>query len=115
MSADDRERLGHILEAADRVERYRSAGEVAFRADEMRQDAIIRNLEIVGEAAGRLSQELRSAYPDVPWSDIVAQRNVLIHDYRRLVLDLIWRVATDDLPRLAARVREIAAELEAAS
>lgn len=66
MNAADLERLEHILEAADRIERYRAAGEEAFRGEEMRQDAIIRNLEIIGEATGRLSVELRAAYPDVP-------------------------------------------------
>ena len=83
----------------------------AFEAAEMRQDVIVRNLEIIGEATGRLSQELRAAHPDVPWRDVIAHRNVLIHDYRRLVQGLIWRVATEDLPTFASRVKAIAASI----
>ena len=108
MTPEDLDRLEHILEAAERVATYAAAGQQAFEAEEMRQDAIVRNLEIIGEATGRLSQELRAAHPDVPWRDVIAHRNVLIHDYRRLVQALIWRVATEDLPTFAKRVKEIA-------
>lgn len=76
-------------------------------ADTMRQDAIIRNLEIIGEAAGRVSSELRSTHPEVPWSALVGHRNVLIHDYRRLVLGLVWRVVSEDIGPLRNAISAI--------
>lgn len=107
MRAEDLDRLEHILEAAERIAIYAAPGEEAFLADPMRQDAIIRNLEIIGEAAGRLSRELRDAHPEVPWADVIGHRNVLIHDYRRLIHGLIWRVVAEELPTLTERVRAI--------
>ena len=109
MRAEDLDRLEHILEAAERIAIYAAPGEDAFLADAMRQDAIIRNLEIIGEAAGRVSHELRDAHPEVPWADVIGHRNVLVHDYRRLIHDLIWRVVAEELPTLAERVRAIVA------
>lgn len=109
MRSEDLDRLEHILEAAERIATYVAPGEEAFLSDPMRQDAIIRNLEIVGEAAGRISRELRNAHPEVPWVDVIGHRNVLIHDYRRLIHGLIWRVVTEELPTLAERVRAIVA------
>jgi uncharacterized protein with HEPN domain len=79
---EDRDRLEHILEAAGRIADYAEVGEEGFLAEPMRQDAIIRNLEIIGEAAGRLSRELRDAHPEIPWADVIGHRNILIHDYR---------------------------------
>lgn len=107
MRSEDFDRLEHILEAADRIADYAAAGEAAYLAEPMRQDAIIRNLEIIGEAAGRLSRQLRDEHPEVPWGDIIGHRNVLIHDYRRLVHGLVWRVVAYELPRLAAHVKAI--------
>ena len=112
MRAEDLDRLEHILEAAERIATYAAPGEEAFLADPMRQDAIIRNLEIIGEAAGRISRELRDAHPEVPWVDVIAHRNVLIHDYRRLIQGLIWRVVAEELPTLAERVRAITSATE---
>jgi uncharacterized protein with HEPN domain len=97
------------LEAAGRIADYAAAGEEAFLAEPMRQDAIIRNLEIIGEAVGRLSPELRQAHPEVPWADVIGHRNVLIHDYRRLIHGLIWRVVAEELPQMSERVRAIVA------
>ena len=107
MKAEDLDRLEHILEAAERIADYAAAGEEAYLAEPMRQDAIVRNLEIIGEAAGRVSRDLRDEHPEVPWADVIGHRNVLIHDYRRLVHGLIWRVVAQELPRLAEQIEAI--------
>ncbi|MFN8124647.1 MAG: DUF86 domain-containing protein [Thermoleophilia bacterium] len=107
MTPEDRDRLEHIAEAIDRITDYAAAGEAVFMSETMRQDAVIRNLEILGGAAGRLSTELRARHDEVPWSALVAHRNVLIHDYRRLVLGLVWRVVTEDIGPLRSAVASI--------
>jgi uncharacterized protein with HEPN domain len=73
--------LRHIAEAIKKVEKYTKGGHAKFVEDTMIQDSVIRNLEIIGEAARNLPAELRKAYPKVPWRSIMGMRNVLIHEY----------------------------------
>ena len=73
--------------------------------------AVIRWVEIIGEAARGVSEELRQAHPEVPWRQMVAMRNVLIHGYFDIDVDLVWSVAQNDLPKLGAQVRAIVEEL----
>ena len=72
---------------------------------------MIRWVEIIGEAARGLSEELRKAHPEVPWRQMIAMRNVLIHGYFDIDVDLVWSVAHNDLPKLGAQVRAIVGEL----
>ncbi len=106
---DDRPYLADILQALERVEEIGQRGRVAFLADWLLQDAAIRNFEIVGEAVKRVSEELKSAHPELPWADLAGFRDVLIHQYFRVDLEIVWalierRVAAlrSDLARLAA-------------
>lgn len=69
--------------------------------------AIIREIEITGEATKRLSQELRAMHPDVPWHEVAGTRDILIHAYRDVDLDLVWTIATQDIPDLLAAVLAI--------
>jgi uncharacterized protein with HEPN domain len=69
-------------------------------------------VEIVGEAARGLTEELRQAHPEVPWRQMVAMRNVLIHGYFDVDIDLVWSVAQNDLPKLGAQVRAIVEAME---
>ncbi len=71
----------------------------------MAQDAVARNLEIIGEAVKGLSEEIRSANPDVPWKQIAGMRDVLIHHYFGVKMDIVWQVVADHLPPLAVKVR----------
>ena len=104
---DDRVFLGHILDAAMKIQRYVASGRDAFFADEMAQDAVVRNLEIIGEAAKQLSDGLRASHPDVPWRAMARMRDRLIHAYFGVDWSLVWETATTEVPRLAARVREV--------
>jgi uncharacterized protein with HEPN domain len=103
----DRERLFDILDAVERIEAQAARGYAAFAGDELTQTAVIRWVEIIGEATRGLTEELRQAHPQVPWRQMVAMRNVLIHGYFDIDVDLVWSVAQNDLPKLGAQVRAI--------
>lgn len=75
-------------------------GKEAFEADRTAQQAVAYNLTVLGESARALSPELRERHPEVPWRDVIAQRNVVVHEYHRLDLDAIWNVSTEDIPQL---------------
>ena len=103
--------LTEILEAVDLVQRYtEDLTYEDFAANIEKQDAVVRRLEIIGEAVKGIPDELRSKYPDTPWSDIAGARDIMIHQYFRVDLELAWEMVQDDLPSLAAEVRRILAE-----
>lgn len=85
---------GHFLADIDgairRIQAYTAEGERAFRDNEMIQDAVMRQLGIIGEAVSHLSQETKSQAPEIPWRDIVDARNFLIHAYALVDLDAVW-------------------------
>jgi uncharacterized protein with HEPN domain len=101
---DERVYLGHIRDAIDDIEQYTSVGRAAFMAEGMRQDAVIRKLEIIGEAVKQLSSATRKHRPEVPWKQIAGMRDRLTHDYFGVDLALVWRVVERDLPALRAAV-----------
>lgn len=101
---DERVYLGHIRDAIKDVRSYASVGEEAFLSDQMRQDAIIRKLEIIGEAVKRLSKETKAQRPEIPWKQIAGMRDRLTHAYFGVDLALVWRVVARDLPALEAAV-----------
>jgi uncharacterized protein with HEPN domain len=104
---DDRVYLSHIRDAIDRIEAFTSGGLEGFVRDLMVQDAVIRNLEVIGEATKGLSEEIRSANPDVPWKQIAGMRDVLIHHYFGVKLETVWQVVIEHLPPLCKRVEEL--------
>ena len=73
----------------------------AFGSSVLHQDAMIRNIEIIGEAASRLTEETRAMVPEVPWDEIVGMRHRLVHEYFGVNLDRVWETVETDLPRLA--------------
>ena len=101
----DHEFLGDIREALQRITTY-VAGMTyeSFVADPKTQDAVVRNLEILGEATKNLSEELRATYPSVPWRSMAGARDRLIHHYFGTNLDIVWQIATVELPQIASQL-----------
>jgi uncharacterized protein with HEPN domain len=105
MERDNSVYLQHILDAISRIEEYlQGVTEEAFYQQPLVQDGVIRQLEIIGEAAKRLSPETRANCPDVPWQDIAGMRDKLVHDYFGVDLDAVWLTACNDVPLLKAEV-----------
>jgi uncharacterized protein with HEPN domain len=78
-----------------------------FETDTKTQDAVIRNLQVLGEAVKRLSSETRRAYPDLPWREMAGLRDKLVHDYFGTHLSIIWAVARQELPELLPRIEAL--------
>lgn len=106
---DERLYLSDIVTAIDRILEYTAAGRQRFFDDQLTQDAVVRNIEIIGEAVRGLSDETRNASPHIPWSKIVGTRDRVIHGYFRVDLDIIWEVVATELPRLRSQVAELLA------
>lgn len=109
----DRDFLLHIIDAVGDARPYASAGEDEFFADKKTQDAILRKLEIVGEATKRLSAELKSEHPSIPWRQVAGMRDKLIHDYFGVDLTLVWNVVSQVLPGFEDQIRQILTNLSA--
>ncbi len=101
MTKDESAYLEHIRDSITRIGKYTSGmDEPAFLTNELVQDAVIRQLQIIGEAAKKLSDGTRAAYPDVQWKDITGMRDKLIHDYFGVDLAAVWDTLVNDLPLL---------------
>ena len=101
---DERAYLEHIRDAIERVRGYTSAGRDAFFSSSMQQDAVVRNLEIIGEATKRIGESTRQREPNVPWKSIAGMRDVLVHDYFGVDLEIVWGVVEHRLVPLLAAV-----------
>jgi len=99
--------LRHILDAIGEIEEFTAAGETAFYASRLIQRGVERNLEIIGEAAKRLSEPVRSEHPAVPWRAMAGLRDILSHAYHRVDSELVWQTVADALPKLRVAVETI--------
>lgn len=108
----DRAYLLHIRDAVERIVSYSVGGRSEFMGDPKTQDAILRNLEIVGEAAKRLSEETRLRASGVPWKAIAGMRDKLAHHYFGVDLAIVWLVVERDMPPLRAEVGRLLGEAE---
>ena len=97
---DDLVYLRHIDEAITRILAFTSAGETVFREDLKTQDAVVRNLQVIGEAAKKVSVATRAAHPDVPWKSMAGMRDRIVHDYFGVSIEIVWDVVENHLPPL---------------
>ena len=103
METDQLGRLRDILEAAKLVASYvADTTDAAFRADRQKQDAVIRRIQIIGEAAAHLTEETRQAIPELPFRKMRGMRNIVVHDYANVDLKIVWEVATVQVPQISA-------------
>jgi uncharacterized protein with HEPN domain len=109
---DDRPYLADILQALERVEEIGRRGREAFLAEWLLQDAAIRNFEIVGEAAKRVSPALQGAHQEIPWADLAGFRDVLIHQYFRVDLEIVWALIEKRVAALRGDVARLVTALD---
>jgi uncharacterized protein with HEPN domain len=105
------EYLQHILQAIERIGRYTAGLDVSAFLDDLKtQDAVLRNIEIIGEAARnveRADPQFVAQHPDVPWPAIYAMRNRVTHGYFEVDMEIVWQTTQTDLPHLKARIAEL--------
>ncbi len=101
----DTTRLRHMAEAIEDAQAFTAdVAEEQFRCDKKIQFALVRCVEIVGEAAARLSPTYRNTHPEIPWASIIGMRNRLVHVYFDIDLDLLWHTVRVELPKLYSQV-----------
>ncbi|HLI51252.1 MAG TPA: DUF86 domain-containing protein [Thermomicrobiaceae bacterium] len=106
----DNERLADIEEAIIRIQRYQGITFAEFESNELLQVWVLHHLQIVGDAIRGLSPEFRSSHPEVPWTDIIGMRNVIVHSYFGINTRVVWRAIVSDLPSLSVQIKAIITE-----
>ena len=105
---DDLAFIEHILLCIEKIQDYtKNLTKKDFNNNELVQDAVIRNIEIIGEAVKKISKELKSQYPNIPWKEMSGMRDKLIHDYFGVDVDVVWRTVNDDIPFLKSLIGTI--------
>lgn len=104
---DAKERLLDIAESIDRIKKYTVQGRDVFDSDELVQTWIVHHLQIIGEAAARISSNFQESNQDIPWSKIIGMRNILVHNYFGIDTDVVWAVIENELPILEEKIKKI--------
>jgi len=113
MKTDQSAFLNHILDAIKKIEKYiQGIEEETFKKNDLVQDGVIRQIEIIGEAVKRLSDDITSQSPQVPWQDIAGMRDKLIHDYFGVDIDTVWLTVQKDIPEFKKEIIGIIQRLE---
>ena len=103
--------ISDILESIEKIERYTlGVSYEEFMKDDKLKDAVVRNLEIIGEAANYIPDEIKVKYKDIPWRQIVGLRHRLIHGYFVVDYDIVWNIIIKDIPRLKTAIKRILEE-----
>jgi uncharacterized protein with HEPN domain len=109
---DPKERLKDILDAIAKIERYAARGREAFEQEELIQTWVLYHIQLIGEAVAQLGKGFHESYPEIPWAQIVAMRNVLVHEYFGVDLQEVWRTVERDLPVLKHQIEALLKRLE---
>jgi uncharacterized protein with HEPN domain len=104
---DDRERLLDILDAIERIQQYTGIGFDAFEQDELIQVWIVHHIQIIGEAASKISETTRSIAGETRWREIIAMRNILVHDYFGVDLKRVWQTVQHNIPDLRDQIEAL--------
>ena len=108
MKKDDSVYLHHIMDALVQIEHYMdNVSHEEFFSSRLLQDGVIRQLEVMGEAARNLSEDLRNEHPEIPWRQMVGLRNRMIHAYFNVDLQIIWEIVQGDIPDLLQKMKQI--------
>lgn len=100
--------LYDIDEAINKIDKYvKNLSFNNFVKDEKTVDAVIRNLEIIGEAASHVPEEFRSKHPKIPWYEIIGMRNKVVHEYFGVDLEILWKTIKEDIPRLKKGIEKL--------
>ncbi len=108
MSRHEKQRLLDIVDAVDRIISYVAGMDYDdFLADRKTQDAVTRNIEIIGEAARALPEDFRERHAEIPWSEIMAMRNIIVHQYFGILPEVVWDVIRNELPTLRSQIAKL--------
>jgi uncharacterized protein with HEPN domain len=110
---EDRLYLAHMLEAIEYIEEDAGAGRDSFLSDRRLRQAVFHNLQIIGEAAKRVSQPTRELSPHIPWRQVAGLRDMLVHNYDGINPGRIWDIVDSDIPRLKTGISALLAVVEA--
>lgn len=100
--------LEHILESIDKIESFsKNISKKELKENDLKQYAIIRAIEVIGEAVKNIPKSFRNKYPNVSWKDIVGTRDKVIHGYFNVDLDIVWEIIKDDIPILKKQIKNI--------
>jgi len=108
----DRVRLQHIIDSICEIENYTSLITIEeFSKSSEKKFASVKQLEIIGEAAGKITNETKSGHPEVEWAKIIALRNILVHEYYVIDENIVWNIITEDLPEPKEQIISLASKL----
>jgi len=108
MIKNDQVYLEHILDSIDKIENFvKGISKFEFDRNVMVQDAVIRNIEVIGEATKKITKQFTQSHPEIPWQDMAGMRDKLIHDYLDVDLDVVWRTVEVDLPLLKELINNL--------
>jgi len=106
--------LADMLASIEKIERYTAGVDFErFTGDDLLVDAVVRNLEIIGEAARHIPEQVRQRYPEVPWQRVVGLRNIVVHEYFAVDVKIVWTIVRENLPGLKVALQRMLTDLEA--
>ena len=100
--------LEDILESINRIEKYvKGKTKEEFLDNHEKQDAIIKRLEVIGEAVKNIPPEIKKKHSKIPWKDMAGMRDILVHEYFGVIMDRVWDTAKNDIPKLKKQIKEL--------